>query len=374
MSGQGAHTGRRIFVPPLGARGEIVAIAAATLVMVVWFLGEWLAGFWDWLLLSGWCTYVFAFLLARTIPDRLEYTLSRLADRSALVATPEQLERFCMDLEDRAVSRWAPAFGIVVALALAASTIFVMAPAFQAPSAFATSLDSVASILSTVAILLWTLAYTTFGYIAGCYLGRGASYGLLGARLESEGLPVRMMAGHPDGVGGLKPIGDFFFYQAMIVAIPAVFLAAWLFLFSLPQFQEPYSPWQKPVMGLLALVVFFEILAFILPLLQFHRVMVRQKSDLLRDADKLSIKIAEIERRLSEGPLAERPSALQDLTHMTERFQTIEKLPVWPVDPATKWRFGLNNFLLLIPVISQVTGLSKKWEELLTALGRAAAS
>jgi hypothetical protein len=53
---------------------------------------------------------------------------------------------------------------------------------------------------------------------------------------------------------------------------------------------------------------------------------------------------------------------------MTARVQAIEELPVWPVDPRTKRRFGVGNLVLLIPVVSNLTGLSTQWQEFLTAV------
>jgi hypothetical protein len=54
--------------------------------------------------------------------------------------------------------------------------------------------------------LLFAATETLGGYIAGCYLGRLACYGTLGVRLFHEGFPLRVIAGHLDGAGGLRPV------------------------------------------------------------------------------------------------------------------------------------------------------------------------
>jgi hypothetical protein len=345
----------RVFVPPLGARVGRFAIALLALLAAIRTLGFWLAGIWDWLFVSGWSAFILAVLFAHTIPDRLEHALARLAHRGVLAVTPDHLDRFCKDQEERIVRRWAPGFGFAVALGIAAAFAF----------AYGRELVFVMPLLFLEMV---------GGYIAGCYLGRVACYGSLGSALESRGLPLRVMAGHLDGVGGLKPIGEFYFYQAMVVAIPAVFLAMWLFLFTLPHFQARYYHWQKPYAGLLALAIMFEVLAFVLPLLWFHRAMVRQKTDLLREADQLSPKIAEIQRKLGEGQPPEQAAALEKtLVQMTAYVETIDKLPVWPVDPYTKRRFALNNLMLFFPVVSQLTGLSQVWADFLKAIFTTAA-
>jgi hypothetical protein len=69
-----------------------------------------------------------------------------------------------------------------------------------------------------------------------------ASYGQLGWHLNSEPVEVLVQPSHVDGVAGMKPLGEFYFYQAMVVGIPAVFLAVWWFLF--PIWPRDYSHWE----------------------------------------------------------------------------------------------------------------------------------
>jgi hypothetical protein len=337
----------RIFVPPFGARVQRFALVVLLLLAAISFSRMRTS---DWLLMSGWLSLILGLSLARTLPDRLEQALARLADRGVLVVTPDQLDRFCQDLEDSIVRRWAPGFGAVCALSLVPAWAFAVGG-------------------NLLLALPELFAEMVGGYIAGCYIGRAARYGALGAALESRGVALRVMVGHLDGVGGLKPVGEFYFYQAMLVAIPAVFLAVWLVLFTLPHLHAMYHHWQAPYAGLLPLMITFEVLAFVVPLWWFHRAMMGQKSELLREADQLSPRIAEIQRKLGEGGHPEEAGALEEtLAHMTARVQAIEELPVWPVDPRTKRRFGVGNLVLLIPVVSNLTGLSTQWQEFLTAV------
>jgi len=86
------------------------------------------------------------------------------------------------------------------------------------------------------------------------------------------------------------------------------------------------------------------------------------------EADKLSPEIAEIQRKLAEGAPSEDMKALKErLTDKTERYRIIEELPVWPIDVRTKRLFSFNNVALLIPLMSEYTGLSKQWTEFLKA-------
>ena len=101
---------------------------------------------------------------------------------------------------------------------------------------------------------------TYWAYIAGWHLGRMAAYGGLGAALRKAGVSVRAIPGHLDGAAGLKPIGDLFFFQSTVAAIPAIFLAVWLVL--IPIWPRDYSGWHALYVPLLALSLVFEMLAF----------------------------------------------------------------------------------------------------------------
>jgi hypothetical protein len=57
-------------------------------------------------------------------------------------------------------------------------------------------------------------------YVAGYHLGRMAGFGRLGPFLRARDCMPKVRPGHLDGMGGLKPVGDFYFFQAMVVAIP----------------------------------------------------------------------------------------------------------------------------------------------------------
>ena len=341
----------RIFVPPFSAGAQRFVIAAAASALTLLGIDVVLVnGVPDWLLISGWLALMLGLWLAHGIPDKLEHTLDRLANRGVLAVTPERLCSFKQDLEVRAVKYWALGGGSIVLLAV----LTAFALAFPGRGLF-----------SRIPLLL---AEMLAGYIAGCYLGRMACYGMLGSSLKDAGMQPRVIAGHLDSVGGLKPVGDFYFHQAMIVAIPAVFLAIWLLLIPLPRFQSRYQYWQKPYAGLLALAIGVEVLAFLIPLWSFHREMEKQKRMLLEEADKLSPEIAEIQRKLAEGAPSEDMKALKEsLTDKTERYRIIEELPVWPIDVRTKRLFSFNNVALLIPLMSEYTGLSKQWTEFLKA-------
>jgi hypothetical protein len=188
-------------------------------------------------------------------------------------------------------------------------------------------------------------------------------YGQLGRVLKRRDIRIRVIAWHVDEVGGLKPVGEFFFFQAMVVAIPAVFLAAWWFLIPVG-WPERYGYWRQPYLGLLVLALAVELLAFFLPLRYFHKVMISAKRAQTEVADKLSREIAELQERRHSGRASNEPKVRNRLVEATDQYASIERLPTWPVDIKTRRRFGLNNLGLFLPLVGKLLGETGLWKEL----------
>ena len=205
------------------------------------------------------------------------------------------------------------------------------------------------------------------GYIAGWHLGRMAAYGGLGAALKAQRIEVRPTPGHLDGAAGLKPVGDFYFFQAMVAAIPSIYLAVWWFMIPLVTSVWPrYASWRSPYIGLLALSIAFEVLAFLVPMWSFHLEMQHEKLNLLKKADELSANIGALEAQLAEPAHPDSRRELQEqLALMTKYYWNIENMPTWPVDYKTRRHFTLSNVGLLLPVAAElvkVTSVSQMLE------------
>lgn len=342
----------RVFAPPLGPRAHRLVLGGVGATLGVLALYIILAfDVVDWLLISGAVTLFVGILAAQSIPTHLDHTLRRLADRQVLVfPAGSDLDRFRADLERWVVRYAAPGCGIVIAVCVAAGFLAAF-PLYWLETRIPFMVASVVG-----------------GYIAGCYLGRMALYGALAWLLRRRGCSLNLIPGHPDHVGGWKPIGDFFFLQALIVGIPAAFIAAWLILIPLPRFQQQYAHWQEPYVGLLAVALVLEIAAFLVPLWLFHRLMAAEKRALIHEADALSRRIAAVQAQLATAESGDAGALKERLTHMTARYQAIEDLPEWPLGKRTKRLFGLNNLILLLPMASQYAGLSAGWTSFLQGL------
>lgn len=304
-------------------------------------------GHWDFLLLSGWATLAAGLFLTNGIPPRLERTLRRLRDRGAIDLSDDGLETL-MDGVARRATPWGAIAAGVAALGIIAS----FAAAGRADLG-----DG----------LFWLEALG--GLVAGFKLGRIASYGSLGSLLRRQRCKITVTPGHVDGAGGLKPVGDFYFFQAMVAGIPAAFLAVWWMI--IPVVPRPYQRWRNPYLGLLVLAVAVELLAFFVPLWFFHREMERQKDTRLAEADRLSSELAKLEAVLSKGePGPDAQAAKARLAGGKEWYLLIEGMPTWPLDPGTRRRFRGRNLILLVPLATKVVGASGPWKQIADALSR----
>ena len=311
-------------------RSHVPLVLAWTVALAV-LISEYLAhgaalAQWDWLLISGLVAFSVGVLLVRGLPTRFEQTLHRLAHRGVL--TPSDVELLLHDVQGR-VRGWRAPAGLVVSLALA-----------------------VAFIVSHGSLPLLALE-AVFGFIAGWYLGQMAAYGSLGQALQHRQIMPRVQARHIDRAAGLKPVGDFYLYQASIAGIPAAFLAIWLVLIPLWP-HRGYDEWREPYLGLLVLAILFEMLAFLLPLWSIHRQMVEQKSELLAQAYTLGRRILDLQAEIPELDADRRQARQEQLTLLVQEYQEIEQMPTWPVDLSTWRRFIASTGALLIPIASDV--------------------
>jgi len=305
---------------------------------------------WDVLLISGLAMLIIGIWLSMGMPTRMENMLDRLVNRGVLQATPEKLAESKRCLKLRA-NVWAFRSGLIVAIAILIAFLVAYWPSFS------------------FFVILETIMEVIGGWIAGRYLGRMASYGKLKFLLEEKKASLEVKPGHPDGAAGLKPIGHFYFFQAMVLSIPALFLAVWWLI--IPFWVNGlYMRWRAPYLGLLPIAIIFEILAFLVPIWFFHREMQNQKKVLLKNADALSRGIVEIQAQLAESKADEQRDLLEkQLSRMIERYWSIEQMPTWPLDPKTRRSFTLSNLSLLIPLISDFIAGTSTWQDIVKSIG-----
>ncbi|HEX2314513.1 MAG TPA: hypothetical protein VHJ17_12295 [Thermomonospora sp.] len=316
---------------------------------------------WDGAYLIGWLSLLIGLELAVGARARAQQALRRLADRRALEITAEQHTTLVRDL-DRAGDRWAVAGACGVAVAVT----LTWPRAGDVPARWH---DWSFGPAVTDQILLVVAAAT-----AGGWLGRMAAYGRLGGFLARRALTIRVIAGHPDGAGGLKPVGDLYLYQSLVASLPAIFAAVWSLLVSLGRANPAlgrYVPYLDQYLWMLAVAIVFQVLVFLLPMLSTHMIMLRYKERVfLAEADRLSLDIEAAQAALNSGDAGEQELATIRLGHLNERYRALEKAPTWPIDPSIRRRFTLRNLGLLIPFVSSLVGATEAWRTFSTEIGR----
>src|SRR5262249_15305466 len=117
--------------------------------------------------------------------------------------------------------------------------------------------------------------------------------------------------------------------------------------------------WRNTYLGLLVVAIIVEMLAFVVPMVAFHRAMVRQRNKLRDEADRRSEELQQLESRMAvtdddneRARIAERAKLLRD------RYLTVKSMPTWPVDPRTRRRISVNNGLLLLPLVAKAVGVT----------------
>jgi hypothetical protein len=303
---------------------------------------------WDLLLLSGFATFLAGLLATGSSKENFENMLDRLGRRGVI----SDIGTIKNDMEQMA-ERWMHAIALGVAISILAAFVGVIISDPQHATRRA-------------GLCLFEIGWA---YVAGYRIGRLVAYGRLGWYLRASNASLRVFPGHIDGAAGLKPLGTFCLHQALILAIPAAFLAIWSIL--IPAWPEVsirlrYQLWVHPYMGLLAASLLLETLVFVLPMWWFHRAMCSQKERLIEEADELSQKIGVISNQLAEARTSEERNSLnEELSSKTRQFWNIERMPTWPVDVPLIRKFTITNVPLLVPLLAEMVGIHEKWVKLM---------
>lgn len=183
---------------------------------------------------------------------------------------------------------------------------------------------------------------------------RMAVLGWVVDRFSSTKLRIRL--GHPDGCGGLEPLGRICVWNALILAVPGALLAFWLVAA-----YSGYEGTNMAVHGVLELTVFaVAVLALIVPLRRTHEQM--QAAALPADAAKQAI-AAEIDD-LTEALLADPAPDPRERLRLAKRlrrerrvYASFESLPTWPIRSRDVVQFAVANVPTALGVLTSAAGL-----------------
>jgi hypothetical protein len=331
-------------------RVRVIVLSAAALLLTIaveaWrYGGDWTR--WDMLLISGVAALVIALIMVGQVRPLLLDCLDRLQERGAIGLDDDGLKALIGEI-DRSADAWGRVLAPVVAGLIALVFAIALAKDFAFPR------------------LLLGIVESGLGYIAGGYIGQMVRYGWLGSILKSRDVKVTIIPWHGDQVGGLSPVGRLFFRQAMVIAVPALFLAFWSV--AIPAWPRDYSRWTEGYLLLLAVVILLELAAFFLPLWSFHRIMLAQKAELQRRIDNFYKEHRQEHEVLRDADQAEVRRANEQRELLAEEYRAVEDLPTWPIDMRVRLRFGINNVLLIVPLLSELGHKNFGWPSIPSSL------
>lgn len=295
---------------------------------------------WDFLFFTAVAVFGITFKLSLNIPKKMDITIERLLYRG-IINSEEHIK---IQLEKKAnnlAKLWGILLGIgvflgwMVGLELKAWNIFLI------------------------------IFETFLAYLTGRIFGIMVAYGTLGSLLKKENIVLSLKPDHIDGAAGLKPIGDFYLFQAIIASVPAFFIGTWSVLLTLWS-KNGYVPqstlaWKEKAILLLILAIIFEILVFILPMRSFNTAMGEFKAELLKNADGISQDIVIMKEQILNTKNEQEYNLIKSkISHLNERYQAYEKMPTWPIALKTGKLFAINNFVLIIPfIVKHIDGFTK---------------
>ncbi|EMI52211.1 hypothetical protein [Rhodopirellula sallentina] len=294
----------------------------------------------NWASVSAWFLLIVGIFIANRLGGRFESMLERLHKRNAIDASQDQFDRLLAQTRKRA--RTAATVGsLVLPMFLLASYIGVYAgEQWQA---------------TPRADRMWFIGEVILEVIAarlvGRYAGRGIAYGLFGRQLVKERIKLTLIPGHSDAAAGLRPIGDYYFYQATITALPVLFFAFWVL--AMPNWTKIWpasdsdfeSQWKNTYLIFFLVTIGIELLTFALPLWFFHQQMSLQKKQMQSRVDELSARLYRLQQssRDSNQP----PDDGADRASLIDQIASLENLPTWPLAPDVRQRFAWGNLAFL---------------------------
>lgn len=280
------------------------------------------------------------------IPSRL----LELFDSGVFVAKPEDTDRFCR--------RWQNVFVYVNVLGqltagLIAGIVTAANYVIYKPSGWG-SWQAVDGRFGAPGYL-WLFWIFMFYFISVFYLVRATGFYFL-LRAATRSFEVHLQPFHPDGCGGLKPIGILGLRNQYLL------VAAGMNIVLLAVTTEPLP--RDPTFNclLVAAVVFYFVggpIAFVGPLLPFRPSMVAERDRVFGHLGRMAeAHYTEWLAELSAGQVTKEVHEASG--RLRELLEQARRVPVWPFDVRTIRRFGISYIVPVLPVLASPLFLHAK--------------
>lgn len=174
--------------------------------------------------------------------------------------------------------------------------------------------------------------------VAGLGLWRIFVIGLFVHELGRTNL--RVQVGHPDGCGGLEPLGRVCLENALVLALPSAVLGFWIVRWAV--FGGSATTLGTHVL-LLLLLMAIAAAALVLPIWSIHQRLDLDADDVLRKVEPRTAAIDGLARELAMSDVQRPPAKLakqaRKLAEAQDLYRRLSELPRWPlrVDGAAKF-------------------------------------
>ncbi len=325
---------------------------------------------WDWLLISGIPTFILALWQAQGVGKRFETALTRSFRQEILQIKLDNLnsnetkkidifERFLGVIKRKSI-KFSLFTSVFIALIIFSSFAFsYLRPPWE----------------QTVPL---TVLETFLALIAGWHLGQILFNGILLGRVQKQNKSCfKVQFEHPDKMGGLKILTDFYSYQARVAAYPVIYLAVWVLIFQGCDLFKEYinicqtetisfyiKNWRIPYIALLLIATAIEFMAFFIPLLFLHRILEREseRQELLKKADGIASDYKKIKGEIEKTKsYAEYNELNHKLSILETEYWSLNKMSTWPISTKNFLGFiqryflpGITSIIVFIETITKI--------------------
>lgn len=329
---------------------------------------------WDFMMISGFLAFIAAVWLAADLNRRLNRAIDQLRLNNVLVIDDTGVAELKQEMSTRgrSVQVWS---GILITLVIFGSYLYVFGPlTVRVWTAWQSGLHPEAT-ATLIQISTFTFVSALGAALAGMLFGRLTHYGRLAGVLSKDERYLRIVPGHADGACGLKPIGDYYLYQALVFAVPIIWLSAW-WAWLIPSYEghvcavtghtfNLYGAWQNAYLVQWLVVLLYFYMGFVWPFLALRRrIKQARKSFNTNVAARLQNDIYALQNQLAEPQAADATqhhlTILPMIDAKSKELWAIRHMSGWPMDAGTlaKYRSLLVGEVAL-PLIAAMTTSDK---------------
>jgi hypothetical protein len=325
---------------------------------------------WDYMLISGFLAFILAIWLAHDIGRRLDVAIDKLRLNNALIVTEDGVAQLKQEMSERGkrLQAWSAVF---IGLLIFGCYVWVFGDfAYKIWLAWQQGLLPQGGV-ALIQLSVFTALSALCAALAGLFFGRLAHYGTLAGVLSTDRAGLRIAPGHFDGASGLKPIGDFYLYQAVLFAIPILWLGAW-WAWIIPTYKdvicsvtgEPqflFREWQGPFFIMWLVVLAYFHMGFVRPFLTLRKRIRNTRLTLNRDeAQRLEKDIFKLQERAVSGGGTTGDALATEIEALSRRLWSIRNMWDWPMDTLTLTKYRSLVFgEVLLPVAAAVVSSSE---------------